>query len=419
MTLRKEIQEFLLEEAVERFLEYVKIYTTSSEESTTYPSTSCQLDLGDKLKEELLELGLDNVVHDEFGYVYADLSASENHENVQPIAFIAHLDTSPAVEGKDVKAIIHKNYQGQEIKYPEDPTLSLSVKDSPELESFIGMNIITSSGDTLLGADDKAGIAEIMAALRAWKKFPELKHGKVTVCFTPDEEIGKGTAKISLDRLPKFCYTLDGGEMGELETECFDAWKAEFEFKGLSVHPGYAKNKMINAIDVASRFFSEVPEYETPEHTEKREGFYHLYTLSGSTETAKAAMILRDFEEKENKRRMVFLESLKETYEKQYIGLKIDLKFSHSYENMHVYLEQFPDVIKHAEKAIEEAGLEVKRTEIRGGTDGARLSAKGIPTPNLFAGGILFHSRKEYIPAKALQKAAEVVLIIAKNWISS
>lgn len=419
MTIRKEIQEFLLEETIKRFLVYVKIHTTSSEESTAYPSTTCQLDLGSKLKEELLELALDNVVHDEFGYVYADLSASENCENVQPIAFIAHLDTSPAVEGKGVKPIIHENYQGQEIKYPEDSTLTLSVKDSPELESFIGMDIITSSGDTLLGADDKAGIAEIMAALTAWKKYPELEHGKITVCFTPDEEVGKGTAKINLDRLPKFCYTLDGGEMGELETECFDAWKAEFEFNGLSVHPGYAKNKMINAIDVASRFFSEVPKFETPEHTEKREGFYHLYNLSGSAEVAKAAMILRDFEEKENKRRMVFLESLKATYEKRYIGLKIELKFSHSYENMSVYLEPFPDVIKHAETAIEEAGLAVKRTEIRGGTDGARLSAKGIPTPNLFAGGMLFHSRKEYIPTKALQKAAEVVLLIAKNWIKA
>ena len=245
-----------------------------------------------------------------------------------------------------------------------------------------------------------------------------IKHGDIKICFTPDEEIGEGTLKIDMDRLKhlKCGYTLDGGEMGELETECFDAWKAEFEFIGLSVHPGYAKDKMINAIDVASRFFSEIPEYETPEHTEKREGFYHLYDLNGGAEKAKASMILRDFEEKNNERRMEYLNSLKETYEKRYEGLEIKLKFTHSYENMIKFLDTYPEVVRKADEAIREAGLEVKRTAIRGGTDGARLSARGLPTPNLFAGGMLFHSRKEYIPTLALQKATEVILLIAQNW---
>jgi len=255
-----------------------------------------------------------------------------------------------------------------------------------------------------------------MAAAAAWKKYPHLKHGPIVVCFTPDEEIGHGTTKINMNRLPEFCYTFDGGEMGELEIECFDAWKATVTFDGISVHPGYAKNLMVNAIEIASRFVSQIPEAETPQHTEHREGFYHLYKMEGDCVKAKTIFILRDFKKENNQKRMKYLEKLKETFVERYPGLKIDLDFQHSYENMLVYLEKHPKVIKKAAEAIKMANLEVHKSLIRGGTDGARLSARGIPTPNLFAGGVLFHSLKEYIPTLALQKSAEVILYLAKNW---
>ncbi len=420
MALSEDIQNFIHEIALENFLRYLQIETTSSEKTGTHPSTPEQLDLGKLLKEELTKLGLENIIHDEFGYVYADLKASEGYENAPSIGFIAHMDTSPAASGKNVKYIIHEKYDGSTITFPKDEKLTITIKDSPELTKMIGLDIITASGDTLLGADDKAGIAEIMAALTAWKKYSELKHGPITVCFTPDEEIGEGTEKIDMERLNqlKCAYTMDGGEMGELETECFDAWKAEFEFIGLSVHPGYAKDKMINAISVASRFFSQIPEKETPEQTENREGFYHLYDLSGGEEKASAKMIIRDFEVENNKRRMDYLKSLKDTFENQYKGLEIKAKFTHSYENMNTFLIDYPEIVKKAEKVILDAGLELIRTAIRGGTDGARLSARGLPTPNIFAGGMLFHSRKEYIPTLALQKATEVILLIARNWVN-
>ncbi len=421
MQLSNDILNLIQTEAKERFLRYIQIETTSSEETGTHPSTPEQFELGKLLKKELTELGLENIVHDEFGYVYANLQASEGYENVPSIGFISHMDTSSAASGKNVKHIIHEKYDGSTITFPKDEKLSITIEESPELAKMIGMDIITASGDTLLGADDKAGIAEIMAALTAWTKFPELKHGPITVCFTPDEEIGEGTEKIDMERLNqlKCAYTMDGGEMGELETECFDAWKAEFEFIGLSVHPGYAKDKMINAISVASRFFSQIPEKETPEQTENREGFYHLYDLSGGEEKATAKMIIRDFEVENNKRRMDYLKALKDTFENLYKGLEIKVKFTHSYENMNIFLVDYPEIVKKAEKAILDAGLELIRTAIRGGTDGARLSARGLPTPNIFAGGMLFHSRKEYIPTLALQKATEVILLIASNWTNS
>ncbi|HUT79974.1 MAG TPA: peptidase T [Candidatus Bathyarchaeia archaeon] len=417
MTITKEMEKFLLEDAKKRFLHYVTFDTTSNENAGTFPSSEKQFDLGKVLAKELKELGLQNVVLDEFCYVYGDLPASKGYEKSQTIGLIAHMDTSPSESGANITPIIHENYDGKPISYSKNSGITLTVEDSPELKKFKGMDIITSSGDTLLGSDDKAGIAGIMTAAAAWKKYPELTHGPITVCFTPDEEIGQGTTKIKMERLPKYCYTLDGGEMGELEIECFDAWKATITFNGISVHPGYSKNLMVNAIEIASRFVAQIPEAETPQHTEKREGFYHLYQMEGNCVTAKTIFILRDFDKKLNEKRMTYLTKLKDVFEERYLGLKIDLKFDHSYENMIVYLKEHPQVIEKAAKAIKQAGLELKETLIRGGTDGARLSAKGIPTPNLFAGGILFHSLKEYIPVPALQKSAEVVLYLANQWL--
>ncbi|MHA1115719.1 MAG: peptidase T [Candidatus Heimdallarchaeum aukensis] len=414
--INEEMRKFILNDSVERFIKYVQVETTSDENSSSNPSTKEQLELGKILVQELESLGLKEVELDEFGYVYATLPASEGYENVEPIGLIAHIDTSPAVSGKNVKPIVHKKYDGGTITFPKDPELTLSKEDSKELEEYVGLDIITASGDTLLGADDKAGVAEIMTAISTWQKYPSLNHGEIKICFTPDEEVGRGTEKINKERLPKYCYTFDGGEMGELETECFDAWSVKLTFVGLSVHPGYAKNKMINAIDVACRFFSQIPEYETPERTEKREGFYHLHNLSGNAEIAEGKMIIRDFNVEKNEKRIDYIKSLISAYERRYPGLKIELEYKHSYENMKVYLEPHKHIVDHAEKAIERAGLEVKYTAIRGGTDGARLSAQGIPTPNIFAGGLLFHSRKEYIPTLAIQKAVEVIIYLADEW---
>jgi tripeptide aminopeptidase len=416
MELSKEIQEFLLDEALERFLRYVKVWTTSDETIETVPSTKVQFDLGKLLLEELKQLNLKDIVHDEYGFVYAFLPASKGFEKVKPIGLLAHVDTSSAVSGKDVKPVIHENYDGKDIKYSQNKDLVLSVEDSPTLEEYVGLDIITSEGDTLLGADDKAGVAEIMAACAAWKKFDELKHGPIVICFTTDEETGLGIDKADLKKLPKVCYTIDGGEMGELEFECFDAWLAQIKFIGLSVHPGHAKNKMINAIQIATRFFSELPESESPEHTEEREGFFHLTKLQGKAEEATSRMLIRDFKEENNKRRMEYLNNLKKAYEIRYPGLKIEVDYRHQYQNMYTYLEKKLMVVDLAKQAIEKAGLDVINHPIRGGTDGARLSAKGIPTPNIFSGGLLFHSRKEYIPTIALQKASEVLIYLADLW---
>ena len=416
MELTKDIQEFLLNDALERFLRYVKVWTTSDIESESIPSTKNQLELSKILVEELEKLELEDIFQDELGFVYVYLPPSKGCENTRAIGLLAHLDTSYDVNGKDVKPVIHKNYDGSEIKFAQNNDLTLSIKDSPNLENYFGLDIITSQGDTLLGADDKAGIAEIMAACTAWKRFPDLRHGPIFLGFTPDEETGKGISKVDKKRLPKICYTLDGGEMGELETECFDAWRANINFKGLNVHPGKAKNLMINAGHIACRFLSELPEAESPEHTEEREGFFHLTKLEGKAEKAYARVLIRDYQSKNNERRMDYLKNLKNSYEIRYPGLEIDLNFRNQYKNMLRYLEKDKIIIDLAKKAIELAGLEVKLKSIRGGTDGAQLSEIGIPTPNIFTGGELFHSRKEYIPTFALQKAAEVLLYLAHLW---
>ncbi|HUW89127.1 MAG TPA: peptidase T [Candidatus Nanopelagicaceae bacterium] len=417
--LSEEIKEFLHKEALNRFLRYVQIWTTSDEHSQSNPSSQNQFDLGKILASELMELNLENVAHDEYGYVYGNLPASTGLEEVKPIGLIAHIDTSPAVNGKNVKPVIHKNYDGSPIEFASNPDIKLTIDDSPILLKYVGLDIVTSEGDTLLGADDKAGIAEIMATCAAWKRFSELKHGPVIICFTPDEEVGRGTSKINIERLPDFCYTLDGSEMGELESECFDAWKAAIKFTGLSVHPGYAKNLLINAIHVASRYLSEIPDYESPEHTEEREGFYYLSELSGNVEEANAKLIIRDFEEKNNQKRMEYLQKLGELYEFQYPGLKVNIEFLHQYKNMQRFIEAKQNVVDLAKKAIEMAGLDIKIRAIRGGTDGSKLSEMGKPTPNIFSGGLLSHSRKEHIPTLALQKASEVLIYLAELWISA
>lgn len=399
----------LRREVVERFCRYVRINTASSEQSTTNPSTPAQLELARLLEAELLDLGLSAVTLDEFGYLYATLPASSGITS-GPLSLLAHLDTSPAESGQNVKPVLHENYQCGLISFADDPNLFLTPEDSPELQVFRGETIITASGTTLLGADNKAGIAEIMTVLAAFARFPELRHPELRICFTPDEEVGRGTEHVDLRRLGKAGYTVDGGMIGEIDVECFHALRAEIEFRGMNVHPGYAKNRMINAGQIAARFAAALPKFETPEHTEGREGFYHLTGIEGDECRAVLKFILRDFDGNANRQRVEFLQQLKETFAQRNPGLGIELSVTEQYRNMGEVLDWHPEIIALAEQAMILAGVVPVRKAVRGGTDGARLCFMGLPTPNLFTGGMLFHSRKEWIAVPAMQKACEVLI---------
>jgi tripeptide aminopeptidase len=413
--LTSAIQAYIAPRVKSRFLDYVRIHTTSDPESASTPSSARQLDLARRLGAELHELGLQAVTVDDNGYVYATLPAASGV--VAPaITFCAHMDTSPAVSGEGVKPILHENYDGRALRFPRDPDLVLSPKESPELLKFMGQTLITASGDTLLGADDKAGLAEIMTALDTLIQFPDLPHPELRIVFTPDEEVGKGTAHIDPDRLGRYGYTVDGGEMGELEEECFDAWSARLIFDGYNIHPGYAKDKMVNAAAIASHFVASLPEAETPEHTAGREGFYHLASLKGDESRAEAMIYLRDFEAAANQNRVKLIQQLVAYFKRRYTGLSIELELTQQYRNMRTVLEQHPQVSVLAHEAISRAGLEVLQRSIRGGTDGATLCFMGMPTPNLFAGGVEFHSKTEWIPVIALQKACEVILHLCHLW---
>lgn len=409
------IKEFLLQQARDRFLRYVQMNTTSDENSGTHPSSVGQWDLARTIKQDLEHLDLQDVLLDNYCYIYAVLPASEGIV-APPITFCAHIDTSPSESGAEVTPVIHENYDGGIITFSKNDILQLSPEESPELKKFIGQNIITACGDTLLGADNKAGVAEIMAVLAAFQRFKDLSHPELRIVFTPDEEIGEGTACINIEKLGKYGYTIDGGEMGELEDECFDAFRANLTFHGINVHPGYAKNRMVNAAAIASRFVAALPEHETPEHTEIREGFFHLMHIHSNENRAEMSFILRDFEQKTNLRRIELLKHLIQVFELRYRGLKIDLDIQDQYNNMQAVLRQYPEVTAKAKKAIEMAKVQVIPKAIRGGTDGARLSFKGLPTPNIFAGGLMFHSKKEWIPEIALQKAAEVIVYLCEIW---
>jgi tripeptide aminopeptidase len=409
-----QLQAFLLKEAKERFLRYVQIDTPSDPNSQTFPSTVEQIELARRLQDELTQLQIADTHLDQMGYVYATVPASEGAKG-PPITFCSHMDTSPAENGAGVKPVMHENYDGGPIRFPANPELLLDPEQAPQLLQFVGQTIITADGRTLLGADDKAGLAEIMAALGAMQHF-DLPHPELRIVFTPDEEIGQGVDHIDVSRLGTYGYTMDGGMLGELEQECFDAWEATLVFHGKNIHPGYAKGKMINAGAIAARLISALPEAETPEHTEKREGFYHLTEVKGNENSARIQFILRDFDKKANARRMEMLKRLVHLFELRYPGLKIDLAVKDQYDNMHEVLVNHPRVIAYARRAIEAAGLTVIEKPIRGGTDGARLSFMGMPTPNIFTGGMMFHSKTEWIPEIALQKGAEVILHLCRLW---
>ncbi len=415
MPLRDEIRDRLLEDVRARFLRYVAIHTTSDEKSPASPSTERQWDLLRLLADECRALGLAAVTLGEKGYVYATLPASPGVAS-PAIGLLAHVDTSPEQPGEWVKPIRHQAWDGSPIRFPDDPALLLTTADSAELADFAGDTIITASGHTLLGADDKAGVAEIMTALAMLRRFPELRHCELRACFTSDEEIGRGTRGLDLERLPRYCYTMDGSYPGELEDECFDAWRVGLAFTGVGVHPGFAKGKMVNAAHACARFLAELPADESPERTDGRAGFYHLYSFSGDCERADAAVIVRDFDESENRRRIARIEALGREFERRYPRLGIALDIRHQYQNMREVLAQHPQVVELARLAIEDTGLAVLRRSIRGGTDGSQLSRLGHPTPNIFAGGMLFHSRKEWIAESSLARAAETIVHLARRW---
>lgn len=403
------------DDVLDRFLRYVRVHTTSDEESGTHPSSARQLELGRMLRDELREMGARDPVLDEHGYVYAWLPPTPGSRGPD-LTLLAHLDTSPSVPGNGVVPLVRKSYDGGVLTFPDDPSLRLGPEDSPELDGFKGDDLVTASGTTLLGADDKAGIAEIMTATRILNRDQSVPHPGIRICFTPDEEIGAGTAMIRTDLLGRIAYTLDGGLLGELETECFDARGVRVRFQGVNMHPGYAKDLMINAATAASRFVATLPEWQTPERTSGREGFFHLSRIRGDETSSEVSLIVRDFDAERNDRRVALLRAQADYFRARHPGLGVEVDVREQYRNMREVLDQHPEVVAAAREAMEAEGIQVIQRAIRGGTDGARLCFLGVPTPNLFAGGLLFHSTREWIPVRALVKATEVILRLAQIW---
>lgn len=399
---------------VERFLKYVSFDTQSNEETNVTPSTEGQMVFARYLKEELEELGLEEISLDENGYLFATLPANTDKE-VPVVGFIAHMDTSPDMSGKNVSPRIVANYDGGDILLNSAENIVLSTERFPELLDHKGEDLIVTDGTTLLGADDKAGIAEIVSAIVYLKEHPEIKHGKIRIGFNPDEEIGLGAHKFDVEKFGcDWAYTMDGGEVGELEFENFNAASAKVVFKGRNVHPGYAKNKMVNSIRVANQFMSMLPAEETPEHTEGYEGFYHLVGISGEVEQTTVSYIIRDHDRARFEERKKNMEALVGKINAEYGEGTAVLELHDQYYNMREKIEPVMHVIDIAFKAMQEAGVKPAVKAIRGGTDGAQLSFKGLPCPNIFAGGLNFHGRFEFVPIQSMEKAMKVVVKIAQ-----
>ncbi|AET69717.1 peptidase T [Desulfosporosinus orientis DSM 765] len=397
---------------INRFLKYVQFNTQSNENSTSVPSTATQLKLAQEIVKELRGFGLHDVRLSEQGYVYASIP-SNTHKIVPAIGFIAHMDTSPDFSGENVKPKFIEKFAGGNILLNEEKNLILSSDDFPELKDYIGQTLITTDGTTLLGADDKAGIAEIMTALEYLVTHPEVPHGKICVGFTPDEEIGRGADHFDVSGFgADFAYTVDGGALGELEYENFNAAKAIIKVRGRNVHPGSAKNKMINSILLANKFISLLPPSETPANTEGYEGFYHLNDIHGDVELTTLYYIIRDFDQSSFEKRKEKMRSLTEELNKEFGAGAFDIELSDQYQNMREKIKPVMHIIDKACAAMEAVGVTPQLRPIRGGTDGARLSFMGLPTPNLFTGGHNFHGRYEFIPTFAMEKSVEVILKI-------
>ena len=400
------------EEILNRFLRYVSIDTQSDENSESYPSTQKQFDLAKVLKSELEALGLVDVSLDEHCYVMATLPANTN-KKIPVIGFIAHMDTSPDMSGANIKPQIWKNYDGKDITLNKEKNLVLSIADFPELPNYQGQTLITTDGTTLLGADDKAGIAEIMVALEYLVKHPEIKHGTIKIAFTPDEEIGRGVDQFDVKKFgAEFAYTMDGGGVGELEYENFNAAQAKINIQGRNIHPGHAKDKMINAMLIAMEFNGILPVNERPEYTSDYEGFYHLIKMEGSVETASIQYIIRDHDMKKFEAKKEFLKTTVDFINRKYRPDTATLEMKDQYFNMRKMVEPVYHIVAAAQKAMEALNIKPLIVPIRGGTDGSRLSYMGLPCPNIFAGGHNFHGKYEYVSLDSMQKATEVILKI-------
>ena len=403
-----------MEQVIERFLRYVKEFTTSDHESKTFPSTARQLPFADQLADELRAIGLTDVNRDENGYVMATLSSNLDRP-VPVIGFISHMDTSPDYSGENVNPQLISNYQGQDLVLNTVSNTVLSPADFPELLKYIGQDLITTDGNTLLGADDKAGLAEIATAMDYLIHHPEIKHGKIRICFTPDEEVGQGTRYFDVANFgADFAYTLDGGEIGELEYENFNAAGAKITVKGRSVHPGYAKNTMINSMLVATQIVQLLPPEQRPEHTTGYEGFFHLTSFEGDVSETKLEYIIRDHDLSKFEARKKLMKEVCSLINLRYGNGTVSLEMKDQYFNMRQKVEPVKYIVDLAEQAMKDVGVAPKIKAIRGGTDGAQLSWKGLPCPNIFAGGHNFHGPYEFIPVLSMQKAVEVIVRIAE-----
>jgi tripeptide aminopeptidase len=403
---------------LERFLRYVQIDTQSDEKSTSYPSTARQFDLLRPLVDELRAIGLADAAIDEWGYVMATIPATTAKAGVPTIGLLAHVDTSPEMPGAGVKPIVHRDYRGQDLVLPDDPTAVLRFADNPWLAEQIGQDIVTASGTTLLGADNKAGVAEIVTAAEYLVRHPEIAHGKIRVGFTPDEEVGRGTEHFDVAKFgARFAYTLDGETLGELEMESFCADAMTLTFQGFNTHPGYAKGRMVNAIKVAADFVARLPgDRLSPETTAGYEGYVHPYVVTASVERTSVRVLIRDFQAPGLKEKEDFLAELARATVADWPGAVLETRVEETYRNMREVLDRHPQVVDNAREAIRRAGLTLRERPIRGGTDGSRLSFMGLPTPNLFAGEHNFHSRLEWVSVRDMEKAVETVIELVRVW---
>jgi tripeptide aminopeptidase len=401
-----------------RFLQYVTIDTQSDPHSPTYPSTEKQKNLSRLLVQELLEMGIKDAHLDEFGYVYATIPSNMD-KKVPTICFCSHVDTSPDCSGKEVKPILHKNYDGTDIILPDDPTQIIKASEHPDLNAQIGNDIITASGTTLLGADNKSGVAAIMDAAYQLMQHPEMPHGTIKILFTPDEEIGRGTAKVDMQKLgADYGYTIDGESLGTLEDETFSADGVTITIHGVSAHPGFAKGKLVNALKIAGEILAALPKNKlSPETTEGREGFIHPVEMSGIAEKATLHFIIRDFTTKKLQAHEAVLQKIMDKILAKYPQARADFQVKEQYRNMKEILDQHPQVTAIAMKAMRQAGLQPKQRSIRGGTDGSRLSFMGLPCPNIFAGEHAFHSKLEWVSVQDMEKAVQTIVNVCKEWV--
>jgi len=401
----------------ERFLRYVTIDTQSDPNSTTIPSTEKQKDLGTVLVTELHAMGIVDAHLDEYGYVYATIPENTAKNTVPVICFCSHMDTSPDCSGKDVKPVVHKNYRGADIILPDDPSQIIKLNEHPDLQNQIGNDIITANGATLLGADNKAGVAEIMDACYQLVNHPEIKHGRIRILFTPDEEIGRGVDKVDIEKLGAFAgYTIDGESAGNMENETFSADGAKLIIKGVSSHPGFAKGKMESAIKIAGQIIAALPYGLSPEGTDGMDGFVHPVAMEGHVETAGINFIIRDFDDDKLTVHANTIRAIAAEVLKKFHGSSYELQVTPQYRNMKKMLDQHPQIVEYGMEAIKRAGLNARLCSIRGGTDGSRLSFMGLPCPNIFAGEHAFHSKQEWVSVQDMQKAVQTILHLCMIW---